>query len=116
WEEGRVYARLAQGAWPRKVSRRGQIGVYGRVLGVGQRYAGQEVVLRLGEATVAWVITDQRGQEVRRHPAGELSRERILALAVVQTAEQQVHRRARRGRLRLLAAPPAGRGAGRKAA
>ena len=78
----RVWDYLAGRRWTRRVDKAGQISVYNRALGVGKRWKGQEVLLQFDAEAVAWVVRDDRGTELARHPAAELSRGRILALDV----------------------------------
>lgn len=82
FDEKRVWAHLAGQRWTRRVDKAGQISVYNRALGVGKRWKGQQVALQFDAAAVAWVVRDDRGEELARHPAPELSRARILALDV----------------------------------
>jgi hypothetical protein len=82
FDERRVWTALAGTLWPRRVDKVGRISVYNRAVGVGRRWAGHVVSLTFDAAAVAWVVRDDQGTELARHPAGELSRERILALAV----------------------------------
>jgi hypothetical protein len=82
WDLGRVIAFLAQGSWARTVDAVGRISLYRRALRVGRRYHGQRVMVRLDPAAHHWVITAADGQELARHPAEEISRERILSLTV----------------------------------
>jgi transposase InsO family protein len=82
FDERRVWTYLAGKRWRRRVDKAGQISVYHRALGVGKRWKGQEVALQFDAEAVAWVVRDDRGAELVRHPAAELSRARILALDV----------------------------------
>jgi len=82
WDAQRVWRALARQVWTRRVDRVGRISVYNRPLGVGRAYAGQNVSLRFDAATQEWLIHDDAGGTLKRHPAPELSRERIVALAV----------------------------------
>jgi hypothetical protein len=84
WELERVIGQLAQGAWPRQVSQRGQISLYGKAYQVGAAVGGQTVWVRLDAATRAWVVEGSEGQELRRHPADQLTVERICQLQVSQ--------------------------------
>ena len=78
----RVWADLAGTLWTRRVDKVGRISVSNRALGVGRGWTGQEVTLQFAAEAVAWVIRDDRGTELVRHPAPELSRARLLALDV----------------------------------
>lgn len=82
FDERRVWTYLGGKLWTRRVDKVGRISVYNRALGVGRRYVGLDVTLQFDAEAVAWVVRDGRGTELARHPAPELSRERILALAV----------------------------------
>jgi hypothetical protein len=82
FDERRVWRFLAERRWTRRVDKAGQISVYNRALGVGKPWQGQEVALQFDAAAVAWVVRDAQGAELARHPALELSRQRILALDV----------------------------------
>ena len=92
FDEGRVWARLAARTWRRRVDKVGRISVYNRPLRVGRAWAGQEVALGFDAAAVAWTIRDPQGAVLRTHPAPELSRERILALAVAHRRPPRPHR------------------------
>jgi hypothetical protein len=94
FDERRVWAYLGRQRWTRRVDKVGRISVYNRSLGVGKRWRGQEVTLEFDAAAVAWVVRDDRGRELARHPAPELSRARILALDVAHRrpeAKPHVH-------------------------
>lgn len=84
WDEHRVWQVLAQRVLVRRVDRVGRISLANRALGVGRAWAGQDVTVRLAvvEDAPVWTIRDARGTLLRHHPAPELQRERILALAV----------------------------------
>jgi hypothetical protein len=84
WDEGRVWRFLGQRLVGRRVDQVGRISLANRPLGVGRAWAGQDVTVRLVVEAGApvWRIRDEQGQLLRQHPAPELSRERILALAV----------------------------------
>jgi hypothetical protein len=82
FDERRVWTVLAGRLWTRRVDKVGRISVSNRALGVGRRWAGQTVALTFDTEAVAWVVRDDHGTELARHPAVELSRERILVLAV----------------------------------
>ena len=82
WELARVGAFLARGCWVRRADRNGRISIYGHGRAVGRGLAGQEVVVRFDAPSWCWLVSDQRGDCIKRLPAIELTRERILALAV----------------------------------
>jgi len=82
WDLGRVYAHLAAERWPRWVNQSGQITLYRRVYSVGRAWAGRQVWVRFAPQDATWVIDSEDGRALARHPAGELTAERIRALAV----------------------------------
>lgn len=84
WAEQRVWAWLGRRVWTRRVDQVGRISLANRPLGVGRAWAGQDVTVRLAVADGApqWSIRDAHGTLLRTHSAAELSRARILALAV----------------------------------
>jgi hypothetical protein len=95
WEFRRVTAYLAEGRWPRWVSKAGQIHVYGQLYQVGRRYAGEQVWVKLDPERVEWVIRHRDGTELSRHRAAQLTRERIcqLQVAVPQSRKQKEKQR-----------------------
>lgn len=84
WDEQRVWAWLARRVWTRRVDQVGRISLANRPLGIGRRWARQEVTVRLAvvDGAPQWIIHDAQGALLRAHPAPELSRDRIIALAV----------------------------------
>jgi len=52
---------------------------------LGRAHCGKEVRVRFDARSRQWIVTDLQGKELKRLPAPELSRERILALKVGQT-------------------------------
>lgn len=79
-----VKAHLAQGRWPRRASKIGQITLYGRPYRLGRRWAGQQVWFQFDPATTEWVVLTEDGQEIRRHAAAQVTTARIIALDVAQ--------------------------------
>jgi len=84
FDERRVWTWLETRVLVRRVDKVGRISVANRPLGVGRAWAGQPVTVRLAVADAApvWRIRDGQGHLLRQHPAPELGRDRILALAV----------------------------------
>jgi hypothetical protein len=82
WDVRRVWDWFAARSWRRVVDQVGRISLYNRALGVGRRWAGQTVLVTFDPAAVAWVIQDAQGQELRRHPAPEVSAKRIWTMTV----------------------------------
>ena len=96
WSEARfklerVAAYLSQGCWLRKVSKQGQIGrytLYGRRHQIGYRYRRQQVSLHFDASAYAWAVFDASGGLIKGLPAKNLSRARILKLAVGQGTDE----------------------------
>lgn len=84
WELERVTTYLAQGLWPRQVSQRGQISLYGKAYQVGERHGGKQVWVRFDAADRAWVVQGADGQEWVRHTADQITAERICQLQVAK--------------------------------
>jgi hypothetical protein len=82
WDLSRVDAFLARGCWRRRVDCNGRISISGHGRSVGRRWAGHEMVVRFDASSRCWLISSPKGDQVQRMPASELTRERILALAV----------------------------------
>lgn len=84
WDERRAWAWLGERVLHRRVDKVGRVSVANRALGVGRAWAGQAVTVRLAvvDGAPVWRIRDAQGAVLRQHPAPELGRERILALAV----------------------------------
>ena len=82
WDLSRVDDFLARGCWRRHADGNGVISIYGHGRSVGRPWAGQELVVRFDEATRCWLVSDSGGGLIKQLPASELTRERILALAV----------------------------------
>jgi hypothetical protein len=82
WDLSRVDVFLAQGCWKRRVDCNGRISIYGHGRSVGRAWAHQDVGLRFEASSRCWMVSDQAGGLIKRMPAAELTRERIMALAV----------------------------------
>ena len=84
WDARRVWRWLGQHSQRRRVDKAGRISLANRALGVGKAWARQEVTVRLEvrAGTPGWTIRAPDGAVLRHHPAPELSRARIRALAV----------------------------------
>ena len=84
WDLGGALAFLAGYRVRRKVSKRGQVSAYHRLIQVGQEHGGCWVYLGLDGRTVEWVISDVKGAEVRRRPAPEFTPEAVVNMAVAK--------------------------------
>jgi transposase InsO family protein len=101
FELERVQQWLAQGRWPRIVSKIGQITFYGKAYRVGRAWAGEQVWLRFDAQTSQWVIEAKDGKELIRHAAEQITSERICNLQVSHPRPPS-----RKKQRQNLAAPP----------
>jgi len=77
WSLPRVQQYLAEFVAIRKVWPSGHIGIYDQGHFVGTQYRGEFVQVQYDPDQGHWLISDQAGQELRRHLATEISREEI---------------------------------------
>jgi hypothetical protein len=84
WELERVSTFLAAGLWPRQVSTSRQISLYGQAYRVGKAQPGERVWVQFDAATREWVVQGSDGSELARHPAAQITAERISALEVAK--------------------------------
>jgi len=82
WELNEALAFLGRYQVRRKVSKRGQVSAYHRLIQVGQQYGESWVYLALDGATREWVIRDVAGSELRRRPAPQFTAEAMVSLSV----------------------------------
>jgi hypothetical protein len=82
WDLDLVLRHLSHYLATRHVDCRGTISIYNKNYYVGERYRGNYVSVMLDPLSQTWVILDERGCELRSHPAEELTREKIIALNV----------------------------------
>jgi hypothetical protein len=93
WQLSRVTSYLTQGLWPRQVSQRGQISLYGKAYQVGERHRGQPVWVRFDAAEREWVVQGAEGEELVRHLADQFTVERISRLQVAKPHASSKKRR-----------------------
>jgi hypothetical protein len=84
WDPGLALRFLARYRVRRKVSCRGQVSVYHRLIEVGRERAGTWVYVGLDAEAVEWVICEVNGREVRRRPAPQFTAEAMRRLAVAR--------------------------------
>jgi hypothetical protein len=80
WDLQRVVEHLSEYVIRRKVDSQGKIRVYNTQRSVGRDRVGQWVWVSLDAEESRWVIADDRGLEIRRVEAPELSREAVRGL------------------------------------
>lgn len=82
WDLSRVLDLLSQQVVRRHVDASGSISLYHRTRYVGKPQIGRDVYVSLDPTGPTWVIADETGNELRTHPADELTAERIRSLSV----------------------------------
>jgi hypothetical protein len=84
WDPGQALRFLGRYRVRRKVSCRGQVSVYHRLIEVGRERAGAWVYVGMDAEAVEWVIWEVDGKEVRRRPAPQFTAEALSHLAVAR--------------------------------
>jgi hypothetical protein len=82
WSLTLVATHLAGYAVRRRVDRCGLVSLYNRNLYVGVIHKGKDVFIMFDPERLEWVVADKEGRQLRRHPADEISQERIIGLTV----------------------------------
>lgn len=77
WQIDRVYAYLADYVFERRVGKTGQISLFSSTYHVGAVYRSQTVYVQLDAHHAAWIIRDEQGRELKRHPTQEINRDTI---------------------------------------
>jgi hypothetical protein len=85
WDLGEVDRFLAGLTLYRRADAHGVVWIYGEPRNLGRAHGGREVRARFDPSDRQLVVSDLQGAELRRFPAPELSRARILALDVGKT-------------------------------
>lgn len=82
WEWSRVADHLSGYVLVRRVDRSGLVSLYNRGHYVGKIHQGKDVYVMYDPGRNEWFFTDLEGRQLRRHPAEELSQERVMKLNV----------------------------------
>jgi hypothetical protein len=82
WNLQRAREYLAGFVARRKVSSAGRVTLYHRPYYVGRKHAGSTVLAYYDPQAGEWFMTEEGGGQIRRWPAPEICRERILALDI----------------------------------
>jgi hypothetical protein len=82
WSLAAVTAQLAGDAVRRRVDRCGWVSLYNRNHYVGVIHRGKDVFIMFDPECLEWIIADTEGRQLRRQPADEICRERIIGLTV----------------------------------
>jgi hypothetical protein len=80
WSLSAVEMYLAEYMAIRKVSRTGHVTVYDHGHYVGRQHQGQSVQVQYDPDRHQWLISNEKGGELRRHPAPEITVEQIFKL------------------------------------
>lgn len=84
WELSEALQFLARVRVRRRVSTRGQVSLYHRLVQVGADYGGSWVYVQMDPQSVEWVISAVHGKELRRRPAPQFTAEAIISLNVAR--------------------------------
>ena len=82
WSLAAVTAHLAGYAVRRRVDRCGLVSVYNRNYYAGIIHRGKDVFVMFDPELLEWIVVDAEGRQLRRQPAAEICRERIIGLTV----------------------------------
>ena len=88
WSLERVLEALAGYVVRRQVDRKGMISIYNRNYYVGEKQRGRVVYVLFDPQAREWVCTDEQDRQLRRWPAPEICRKRILSLDVSHKRER----------------------------
>lgn len=80
WSLQRIEEHLSEYVATRKVSSSGHVRVYYANRYVGKQFIGQVVKVQYDPDAHEWLIADRHDQEIRRHPAPEISRGEIVKM------------------------------------
>lgn len=80
WDEALAREYLAGQLAARKVDSQGKVAVYARPYYVGTRYKGRTVYVSYDPQEGQWVFADEKGTQLSRQPAEQITRQRLLAL------------------------------------
>jgi hypothetical protein len=94
WDLSAALLLLANYRVSRRVSKSGQVWLYGRQIQVGEAYARSQVEVQLDAASVHWVISAPQGQEIRRRPAVGLTEESLRTLSFTKHCTKRSEQRA----------------------
>lgn len=84
WVMDRVRAYLAGFRFQRKVEKYGQVTLFANSYSAGRAYARQTVEIHFDDRCDEWVFVDETGQDIRRHPAKELTYAQISQLTLAK--------------------------------
>ena len=82
WQEGRARAYLAEQVAARQVDSQGRVKVYARSYYVGVVHKHRRALVQYDPAEGVWVFSDEDGVQWCRHPAEQITAERIRGLNI----------------------------------
>jgi transposase len=82
WDLSRVLAVVSRQVVKREVDASGSVSLYHRTRYVGKPQIGDSVYVHLDPTGPTWVFADAKGNQLRTHPADELTPNRIRSLTV----------------------------------
>jgi hypothetical protein len=91
WQLEQVLAWVARRVWQRRVDKVGRISLFSTTYSVGRAYRSQTVQVQLDPAHCQWVIENEQGVVLKRHPCTEITTERIQALGLAKRANSVSH-------------------------
>jgi hypothetical protein len=80
WSFAAIKAYLKEFVVPRRVRASGQVSLYEQDYYVGTAYRGETVLVQFDPLDETWVMCTAQGQQLRRHPAREITPARIVKL------------------------------------
>lgn len=84
FDEQKAYEFLAQAVYPRKVSSRGTISLYGQRFQPGLKYRGQVLFIKFDPAKTTWLCLDKGQNMVAVLPDPRFSKENLYNLNICQ--------------------------------
>lgn len=84
WSRYRVRQYLSGFSFQRKVEKNGRISLFANNYSIASKYAGRSVEVHFDDGIDYWIICDEYGKELRRHPAKELNYEQISQLRLAK--------------------------------
>jgi hypothetical protein len=84
WDMAQVCDYLAGFRFQRKVEKNGRITLFANAYSVGRAYQRQYLTVQLDSRSRQWVISDDTGEEIRRHDAKELDDDLIQNLRLAK--------------------------------
>ncbi len=112
WELRKAWELLGSHLVPRQVDQQGKVSLYNRPYSVGLLWAGRTIWVGFDSEQGAWMFQDERGHEIRRQEATEISAAAIRSLEVthrrrgIHAARPPGHSKAAKPRAPTRAAQP----------